>query len=122
MLRFVVDEDMPRSTARMLRAQGYIAEDIRDHNLRSADDDTIFQFAQSYQAILVTGDKGFGNILRFPLGSHYGIFLTRFPNEMSTEHINQEIFSAIHELSELEFKGNLVVLEPGRMRIRRVEI
>ncbi len=84
MPRFVIDEDMPRSTARSLRCLGYEVKDIRDYGLRGADDEEIYQFAQSDQAILVTGDMDFGNILRFPVGSHFGIIIAHFPNEMST--------------------------------------
>jgi len=34
MPKFVIDEDMPRSTAKILRDCGYEADDIRDHGLR----------------------------------------------------------------------------------------
>lgn len=32
----------------------------------------------------MTGDKEFGNILRYPLGTHFGIVVARLPNEMPT--------------------------------------
>lgn len=68
MSKFVVDEDMPRSTGRMLQAKGYTALDIRDYGLSGAEDDEIYKFALKEKAILLTGDKGFGNLLKFPLG------------------------------------------------------
>ena len=36
------------------------------------------------KAVLLTGDLGFGNLLHFPLGTHSGIFIAHFPNEIST--------------------------------------
>jgi predicted nuclease of predicted toxin-antitoxin system len=45
MWKFVVDESMPRSTARELRRLGYWAEDVRDVSLKGSDDDTVFSYA-----------------------------------------------------------------------------
>jgi hypothetical protein len=33
--------------------------------------------------------------------------------------MNREIVASLMELSEKDFKGNLTILEPGRIRIRR---
>ena len=77
MLKFLVDEDMPRSTARILRDKGYEALDVRDCGLRGKSDDEVFAFAQRSGAVLITGDAGFGNIMHFPAGSHAGMCGTR---------------------------------------------
>ena len=83
---FVIDEDMPRSTGRTLEEHGYEVKDIRDYGLRGADDEEVYRFAQKEGAVLLTGDKGFGNLLRFPIGSHFGIVIANFPNEMPTTY------------------------------------
>lgn len=119
MLKFVIDEDMPRSTGKILKEQGYGVKDIRDYGLRGADDQEIYQFAQREQAILITGDMGFGNILRFPIGKHFGIVIAHFPNEMPTKEINRQLTEGLRDLSDNDFRGNLIVLEPGKIRIRR---
>jgi predicted nuclease of predicted toxin-antitoxin system len=119
MRRFVIDEDMPRSTGKLLKHLGYEIKDIRDHRLRGASDDAVYQFAQSHQAVLITGDLGFGNILRFPIGSHFGIVVTRFPNEMTAGEINRQLVERFRELREEDFKGNLIIIEPGKIRIRK---
>jgi len=119
MLKFVVDEDMPRSVAHGLRDRGYEVLDVRDCGLRGRSDDEIFNLAQKEGAIILTGDMGFGNLLRFPLGSHSGIVLVRFPNEISVSELNHQINKAFNLLDEHDFKGNLIILEPGKIRIRR---
>jgi predicted nuclease of predicted toxin-antitoxin system len=75
MPKFIIDEDMPRSTARVLRTEGYEALDVRDLGLRGESDDRIFKFAQKEKTIILTGDLGFGNLLHFPVGSHSGIVI-----------------------------------------------
>jgi len=106
MLKFVIDEDMPRSTGRILKQQGYDVRDIRDYGLRGAEDEQIYEFAQKEQALILTGDRGFGNILRFPVGKHFGIVITHFPNEMPTMEINRHLVKWFEDLSEDDFRGN----------------
>ena len=119
MLRSLVDEDLPRSLARELCAAGVEAEDVRDVGLRGRPDDEVFSHAVSRNLVLLTGDLGFGNVLRFPPGRHPGIGIVRYPNEIPTRVLNQAILDALKDLAEEEIRGNLLILEPGRIRLRR---
>ncbi len=116
---FLVDEDMPRSMAGILREAGYQAEDVRDAGLRGQPDDQIFEYAQNRQAVLITADLGFTDPWRFPRHSHAGIILVRLPNEMSTTTMNQELLKALASLKDESLAGTLVIVEVGRVRIRR---
>lgn len=119
MVKFVVDEDISRLTSKVLEQSDYTVLDIRDYNLRGSNDDIIFKFAQDNSAVLLTGDLGFANILKFPLNSHYGIVVLHFPNEMSTSRINQILITSLSSLSEEDYPGNLIIIEPDRIRIKR---
>lgn len=114
-----MDEDLPRSLAPRLRATGLEAHDVRDLGLRGKSDQEIFAYAVTHGLALLTADVGFGNVLRFPLGTHAGIAVARFPNELPTGALNQAILEAVRELSDEEISGNLLVVEPGRLRLRR---
>jgi predicted nuclease of predicted toxin-antitoxin system len=63
---FLTDEDVPRSTARVLREAGYDAVDVRDVGLRGKHDQIVFEYAQKEGRILITCDLGFANTLTFP--------------------------------------------------------
>lgn len=91
MNRFLVDEDMPRSLTAALCRAGYSAEDVRDVGLRGHSDLEVFSYAQAQKAILVTADKGFANILRFPPGTHAGIIVVRVPGEFPAQRVAQEL-------------------------------
>ena len=119
MWKFLVDEDMPRSTARALSQTGYTAEDVRDVGLRGHGDQEVFDYAQAHSATLITADKGFSNILRFPIGTHMGIIVVRVPDELSTQQVNQELLNALASMVGEVLTGVLVIVEPGRIRIRR---
>lgn len=119
MTRFLVDADLPRSLARYLRTTNLQAEDVRDLGFRTSPDEEIFAYAVSHHLVLLSGDLGFGNILRFPLGSHPGIVVARFPNEVSTDKLNNEILGALQTLTDEDLAGNLIIIEPGRIRLRK---
>ncbi|MFA0730868.1 MAG: hypothetical protein LKKZDAJK_001398 [Candidatus Fervidibacter sp.] len=119
MVRFVVDESMPRSTALELRRLGYWAEDVRDVGLRGADDERVFQYAQAQQATLVTAGLDFADIRRFPTGTHHGIIVVRVPDVLPTWVVNAELISALQQLRGQSLRGALVIVELGRLRVRR---
>jgi predicted nuclease of predicted toxin-antitoxin system len=118
MPKLVIDEDIPRSTAKLL-SKRFTVIDVRDYGLRGKSDEEVFKFAQREKAVILTGDMGSGNLLHFPIGSHFGIIIAHFPNEISTTELNTQIIKAFDTLTEEDFNGNLVILEPGRIRIRR---
>jgi predicted nuclease of predicted toxin-antitoxin system len=120
MAPLLIDEDLPRSLAAGLRKEGLAAEDVRDLGLRGQDDASVFSYAQSRGLVLVSGDLGFANILRYPLGSHSGIVIARFPNEMPAAQVTQSVVAGLRYLSEEDMRGNLVVISPGRIRLRRL--
>ena len=119
MLRFIIDEDMPRSVGRALGERGFEAIDVRDAGLRGQDDGAIFHFAQEHQAVLITGDMGFGNIRHFPPGTHLGIVVVRYPNEVPARTVVHDLMAALSGISEDEVRGNITIVEPGRIRIRK---
>ena len=119
MNRFLIDEDVPRSTAVALRDAGFHAEDVRDVGLRGHSDADVFAHAQTTGAVLVSCDKGFANTLAFPVGSHAGIIVIRIPDEASPSELNRELLRAIGQLANESLAGYLVILEVGRIRIRR---
>ncbi len=119
MLRFVIDEDQPRSLGYLLKEQGHEVRDIRDHGLRGADDRRIFHFAQQNESTLISGDFGFSNVLHYPPKDHAGVVLIHFPTEMTTDKVNQEVMKQLKGFfHEDNLKGRLIILEPGKVRIR----
>jgi len=47
-----------------------------------------------------------------------GIIIARFPNEMSTDKLNEILVDAITSVQD-ELPGNLTIIEPDRIRMRR---
>ncbi len=109
MARFLIDENLPGALAPALRTAGHHAEDLRDVRARGSTDDEVFEHARASRFTLVSRDVGFGNIARFPLGTHSGI----------VRIVSESVVLAITRLSDDDLAGNLIVVAPGRVRIRR---
>ena len=118
-MRFLVDEDLPRSLAGELRAAGVDAADVRDVGLRGRTDEEVLAYAAGDGRAVLTADVGFGNILRFPLGQHAGIVLARFPSEIPVRDLNRILVEAIAGLRREDITGNVITVTERRVRIRR---
>ncbi|MEK7560775.1 MAG: DUF5615 family PIN-like protein [Patescibacteria group bacterium] len=118
-MKFVIDEDLPRSISAMLHDLGHEPLDIRDYGLRGMPDERIFEFAQEQKAVLMTADLGFANILSFPPGTHCGIIVLRFPNEIPTSEMVAIAARFLKKIPSDSFSGNLVIITPARARLRR---
>ena len=87
--------------------------------LRGHPDDEIAEYANSRELVVLTGDLGFGNILRFPIGTHSGIVIARFLNEIPAKALTRSLVSALQDVKVDEIRGNVLVVEPGRVRLRK---
>lgn len=119
MLTLIVDENLPRDLAPALRQLGYTVKDVRDYNLRGRPDDEIYEFAQREQAVLISSDLGFADIVRFPLGTHHGIIVVRLPNELPADFRVRRIVQALTELKGVSLQGSLAIVSLSGIRIRR---
>lgn len=117
----VIDEDLHKSLKEILLSLDFTVYDIRDSGLQGSSDNKVWSFTQRKKAILFTGDLGFSNILRFPLGSHSGICILRYPNEMPIDLINKNIKKLLVKLTPEDYQGNLVIISWDKIRIRRLE-
>jgi predicted nuclease of predicted toxin-antitoxin system len=116
-LRFITDEDVPRSTARVLRDAGFDAVDVRDVGLRGKSDVEVFEYAQRENRLLITCDMGFSNILNFPPSENHGILVVRVPDRESIDTFNREVLRAVQEVGE-NLSHHLAIVEVGKVRLR----
>lgn len=115
----VIDEDLPRALKPALERGGWAVIDIRETALRGSPDEKVFRFAQNKKAVLFSGDLGFANIIRFPVGSHSGLVILRLPNELSTQSLVNITLKALSKLKIQDIQGNLIIIEPGNIRVRK---
>jgi predicted nuclease of predicted toxin-antitoxin system len=118
-MHFLVDADLPRSTAKVLQRHGHEATDVRDVGLRNADDTTIARCAQGQRLCLLTGDFDFSDIRTYPPADYAGIVVLVIPPTVTTRYITQllEMFLQQGEIIA-QLPGKLAIVEAGRIRLR----
>jgi predicted nuclease of predicted toxin-antitoxin system len=115
---FLVDENTSRTLVSALRAAAYPAEHIYDVGLQGHQDSDVYAYAQAHQQTIITIDLDFANAIHYP-PPHYGIIVLGLPNSTSTSDLIQEVLNGLSALAEQSLANALIILEPGRLRIRR---
>jgi predicted nuclease of predicted toxin-antitoxin system len=72
-----IDEDLPYAVLKVLESYGYNASTVYKQGMGGWKDPELWSAIQSQQCFLITGDKGFGDIRKYPPGSHHGVLVLR---------------------------------------------
>jgi predicted nuclease of predicted toxin-antitoxin system len=77
-VKFKLDENLPASSAAILASAGHDVDTVADEGLVGAPDQDVVGAATAAGRILVSLDRGLGDIRAYPPGSHAGIVVLRF--------------------------------------------
>lgn len=117
-MKFLLDAGVPRSIQDFLVREGFDTLRLAQTKLFAATDKEVFSFAQKEVRVLITRDKGFGDIRLYPPGSHHGIILIRDPN-LSARKITKIFEEAWTAIPREELQGSIIVITQRGVRIRR---
>jgi len=112
-----LDENLPVSLGEVFVAHDHEVDTVLAEDLVGHPDSEVAAAARTEDRLLVTLDKGFGDIRAHPPGSHPGILVLRLPDE-SSPAVCQAVTDLLanHRLEDLA--GTVTVLHHGRLRIR----
>jgi predicted nuclease of predicted toxin-antitoxin system len=115
-MTFVADESVAVAIIDRLRAEGHTLEAIRD-TARGSSDDVVLARANQLQAILLTEDKDFGEMV-YRLGAvHPGVVLIRLGGVPRDQRV--DLVAQVVRDHEAELPGAFTVISRGGVRIRR---
>lgn len=117
-MKIKLDENLSYKLKPKLEDLGHDVDTVIDEGLVSEPDIVLANIARQNQRMLFTLDKGLGDVRQYPPGVHPGIIVFR-PNPSGPVAASQfvEDFVRTHNLDEMS--GCLVIVTPGRVRIRR---
>lgn len=78
---------------------------------------TLIAFATGEDAVLLTLDLDFANILDYPPADYGGIIVMRYTVQAETE-IDMTLQTALTDLYRDDLRGVLVIIAPGKYRKR----
>lgn len=117
-MKLFANENLFEPIIAYLRSLGHDVLSIRDAGLSGITDDEVYQRACKENRVIVTMDKDFSRIFRFPPDRCGGIIVAKIYKR--TVHESLEIFKKFHgSLKETDILENLVIITPEGIRIRR---
>ena len=116
-MRFKVDENLPVEAAVLLRDADHEADTVHDEALAGADDETVFEAAQAERRVLVTLDRDFADIRRYPPAESAGILVLR-PRSQDRDSAARLLARTLTLFESEPVAGRLWIVEEDRVRIR----
>ena len=119
-MKFLGDENIsPRSVA-FLQDLGFDAVHAREVGLKGKSDEEVMEFALKEERVLLTLDRDFADVRNYPPGTHNGIIRMRLAFS-SPQAVNTCLEMLLRQLSDQDVKGNLVVTDGLRYRIKKIK-
>lgn len=116
-MKFKLDENLPVSSAAILTSVGHDVDTVTEEGLVGAPDRDVVAAASAAGRILISLDRGLGDIRAYPPGSHAGIVVLRLADQSAASAIK-----AVSDLATLtdpsSLAGAVAVLQRGLLRIR----
>ena len=115
-MKFLLDENFPKSAELQLTKQGHEVLDIRGTALQGANDQQLFDLAQQNQAILLTTDRDYYHTIPLQYVEHYGVIVIALkqPNRKS---ILDRLEWALARDFASELQNTVIMLRDNSYRI-----
>ena len=119
MFKFLVDECVNTDVVLGLREGGVDVLTVEEVGLAGSDDDTIFRFACENKRVLLSFDRGFGDIFRFDIGGSYGVVVVLI-GQMRKGEVVGIILNFLAVIKKgINLRGKLAILGKTRIRVIR---
>lgn len=117
-MRIKIHENIGASGARLLRDSGHDVTTVYDQRLSGASDDRVYQVCVAEARTLITLDRDFGHVLRFPPKRSAGIVLLELGGSASRQRLLDRLRDFLAIAASRSVDGELWIVEPGRVRVR----
>lgn len=118
MLRFKIDENLPREVGGLLIACGYDASTVHEQGHAGRSDPDLSKICKDEGRVIVTLDLGFANIRAYPPQEHPGIIVLRVEHQ-DKDSVLSVVTRMLPLLGVEPLKEKLWIVEPDRVRIWR---
>jgi len=105
-------------TVLRLIEEGHDVLRARDVGLSAASDMELLAYAERERRILITRDKGFGQMVFSQRRPHAGVILLRITPE-TIRDVHLQLIRFLSKYTAEQLSSTFVTIEPGRYRLRR---
>lgn len=119
-MNFLVDENMPRTLAPKIAAMGFTVQDVRDIGLQGRPDNEVFEAAISFDAVIITRDRGFAIEQNWSDNFTAGVIFVNLPEDTLASVINAKITELLAQRLPVSLLGAVTFVELRRALSRTV--
>ena len=117
-MKFLADHCLSMRTVRFLRNEGFLLTTLKELGHQELADPEVLSLAIDRGEIRITEDRGFGNILEYPLYTHKGIIIVGSKTrEQVILHSVLKDFLFNKSFEDLE--GKLIIFEDNIVRVKK---
>lgn len=117
-MKLKLDEYLPHDLARALAARDHDVHTVADEHLTGRSDPVVVRAAAGEDRMVLTLDRGVGDLRHYPPGSHAGIVVLR-PASQDPDTILTLVDRLLQAQPLDQLAGCVAIVEPQRIRIRR---
>ena len=117
-MKIKLDENIPKDVVALLRARDLDVDTVLDESLGGRDDPTVLDAARAEGRLLITLDRGFGDVRAYPPGTHAGIIVLR-PADQRVPSVVGMVEALIEHRDIEQLAGCIAVVQRNMLRVRR---
>ena len=118
MTKFLLDENVPPAIGVFLRSMNFDVVHTKEVGMLGASDDQIMDLARQEERTLITFDKYFADLVRYPPRMHWGVIRIRIHPPLLADVV-QAFDHFFKQFDVSTIRGTLIVLDNEGFRIRR---
>ena len=116
-MKLKLDENLGELGREMLTAQGHDVSTVAMQRMSGSPDVTLYETCRLESRTLITLDRDFGEVLRFPPEDSAGVAVLDCRGRLSPSTILARINELALVLAIQSISGQLWIVEPGRVRV-----
>ncbi|MGO9972596.1 MAG: DUF5615 family PIN-like protein [Solirubrobacteraceae bacterium] len=117
-MKVKLDENIPRRAGEVLTRTGHEIDTVVEEGLTGSPDSDVVRAATAAGCLLITLDRGIGDVRTYPPGAHAGILVLR-PADQSAASVTALIEQLLAGEDLDALAGTVAVAQPGLLRVRR---
>lgn len=117
-MKIKLDENLHIALVQVFTPGDHDVETVADEGLVGVDDATVCRAATSEHRLIITLDRGFGDLRTYPPGTHAGILVLRL-DDHSLPGTRAALERVLADVALVELAGCVAVFRNGELRIRR---
>lgn len=121
-MKFLLDQNVSPALVGLLADADHLADHVRDLGMREAPDDVVLAAARDADAVLISSDTDFGELLARSNADEPSVILLRRQEGRRASEIASLILANLQAVADDLASGAIVVLDDERVRIRSLPL